>query len=601
MKRLILTAIVLALVAIATRVLLQRDGHTLTASAQASDPPTPLTPAQQLEQAESLIQAHGEAAALEILREVVNRKDEDRVSAAKAQLRIGEVLFLNFRDHKNAQIELRKVLSDFPDQVEWVNCARVRLLNVLVFDKKWDEVPAIASAVVADARAGLAGSKQACWALFYSGLMHQEIGRESSIRELRDQTLSERAAAGTDYMHALAWENNWSTGGIALKHLIELLCDRHRYGDVEREANPPWLSEARATVALALTSPAPADEPPAGTTREESIDRVGSLIRLAHVAEQARDSEEAITWYRLIVTAPTRTPDQEREAAHTVERLLTESGHPQQAEQWLNYLLYPGATDDPTTLLATTRLGITPPGTDVASADVSSRFSALGRLQLRQRRYSEAEAMFTQALRSAQRPRHQGAALTGLAKTYQAMSGTWRQQYRLEEFENAIARARQNAVQARQAWLAAMKERPEDVHYATEQAVKVMRAVGLFPMAIETAEQIIADPAISSSPRDLAFAQYMKVQALGWDHQYDEAIQLARDVDQAMAADPDPIVEVIRVACLIRAAVFAAEAEEARTGLDIVAEVNARFPGRFAHWTNRVEKLCNKRLYEIVR
>lgn len=136
-----------------------------------------------LEQAASLTQEDKWEDALEALERVVQRKEEDRALAARAQLHIGQYR-LHMAIPDVAEEELKKVVAAFPEQVETVNWARLSLVDALNYQGKPGEAAEAAEALLLEPTAA---PKQLAWCRVKLGQLLQRLDRTEEALDILGQ------------------------------------------------------------------------------------------------------------------------------------------------------------------------------------------------------------------------------------------------------------------------------------------------------------------------------------------------------------------------------------------------------------------------------
>lgn len=152
MKRLIVFSATGFLLVVTIALLIR--AHPGASPAQAQDPPPMPTTAAQLAQAAQLKDQKKWEDALTILRQVATRRAEDEAAAAQAQLRLGQYL-LQMALPAQAELELRRVLVDFPNDRDAVDAARLFLSDALAFQGQNDLATQEARSLAEDASAVL--------------------------------------------------------------------------------------------------------------------------------------------------------------------------------------------------------------------------------------------------------------------------------------------------------------------------------------------------------------------------------------------------------------------------------------------------------------
>ncbi|HPU28399.1 MAG TPA: hypothetical protein PK458_19650, partial [Phycisphaerae bacterium] len=113
---------------------------------RAEEQSVPPTLAKLLQQAADLKAQSQWDRALEALAQAVTRAEEDRPSAALAQVRLGQYR-LEMALLPQAEEELLKVAQQFPDQSEAINWARLFLIDTYRFQARPDQAEAAGQAL----------------------------------------------------------------------------------------------------------------------------------------------------------------------------------------------------------------------------------------------------------------------------------------------------------------------------------------------------------------------------------------------------------------------------------------------------------------------
>ncbi len=480
-------------------------------------PEAPLAPAEMIDKAEGLIAARAEDNAIALLRQVVERKSEDPVAAAKAQLRIAECLLSNYQRPNEAETEFRAALTEFADQPETVNWARVGLTRIQVSRKKWDEVPGLLEAVFRDGQSGRATPEQMSWVLLFGALMHERIAQDASLGERKDRALAERAAAAEFHMRAVDWAPASASSREAVRHLVDLLVLGDRYSEAERAASPGWLPQAKRYVAVTLTNPAQQAEPEPGNS-PSGPQRANGLLRLGREAERVGQVEEALAWFRLAVLVPGRSAEQERDGSANVARLLAQKGDSGEVEAWWRHVASPQKVADPTVRFTEGALGLS---VDAFVADDPVTFSirqvSLGRLYCEQARYPEARTAFMAARASASTARDRAEAAAGLANCYFGLG------YKEQSLDFA-------AETARSCFEIVMGNDDGEAHYAIFLTASVYSENTFDKETLEVLEQLEEMLPVEWNPSRAAVAKYrllMQCVSMGLN---DKAARLGEEI-----------------------------------------------------------------------
>lgn len=150
-----------------------------SATAQGADPAS-ASVSEQLAQAEAYRAEAKWGDALAVLRQAAARRAEDPASAALAQLRLG--MYLNeMAKPTEAEVELRKVQADFPQQTGAVGASKVHLIDALALQDRTRE--ALAAAKTLTSEAGALPEHQA-WGRVK---LAQLLRKEDRIREILEQ------------------------------------------------------------------------------------------------------------------------------------------------------------------------------------------------------------------------------------------------------------------------------------------------------------------------------------------------------------------------------------------------------------------------------
>lgn len=442
------------------------------------------------------------------------------------------------------------------------NWARVRMMQALVNDWSLTRATELAGTVLADHAAGKATDEQAAWALIWKG---------RALQSRRSYTL---AAESLQMAAAVAEPNH---PGVVFEGQFALGECYRLHGDHDQA-----LAHYETALNLAMAAGLGEDK------QDMARLQAGSEIR--HVGER----EKGIACLRRGIADPANLSPTDQLLVDRMRSFM----RPEEAEAWQDYLRDPHAMTDPTDGMVRAEFG--QEASLPASPIVQQPFTRtywLGQLYHQQGRYGEAISLYTQAETVAQAPDQRAEALKGLALAHQKSAKVYRQANQEAEARSAVAYARQMAEQAAQAWLqAAQAAEGGKAHYAIEQAPLIFRELRLPAEALTAAETVLAQISPQGSPSKTAFAEYMRMRALAWNDRWDEAAQVALQLDRDYGAYGDADLQEIRVAALVRASSYFTWAGDPATGLTLLDDVVARYPGRYTKWIGPYRRLCTQSL-----
>ncbi len=560
--------------------------------------------AELLARADGMVAAGDVAGALPLFREVVAARDVDVAAAARAQVRVGELLLE--QSDPAAEAELQRVLEDFPDQYAQVNAARVSLAAFYVDASRGAEALPLVEAVISDGAAGKAGGDLVAGAYLHAGRLYEASALTAEAASDRDACLDNRRLAGESYRLASQAGGLTPAGLSATDRLVDLLTHRHKLLSRERNKVPAWIVEARRHLAFALAGQNVLNGEPAYCSPGDAH-CVDLLNRLGQEAELYHRDVEALAWHRLALGVSVRTPVDEEQASQAVARILDRAGRGAEVVQWWHFLSDPAVGYDPTSGTIADAFGV-----DLERAyaplevNRSSMYSKLGEAFVKAGQFDYAFATHEQALLVAATPLERGAAYTGLTGTLMARSDAARKagdrpaSFELRRLAGPYARL------AAAEWRNVAAVQGEHRHHGISMASETLRVAGLKEESLATATEI-RDAMIASGapPRDVAYADLYRVRAFAADQRYSEAAREAETVCAALRADPDPIVHEVRAHLLFRAIGYHMSAKEwdAAKGAYLLAkgEFGGRRAGRADYdvWLGRFREGLKLRGVEI--
>jgi tetratricopeptide (TPR) repeat protein len=450
------------------------------------------------------------------------------------------------------------------------NWARVFLAQVSLNLSAHSRVQQVTDDIIADHAAGKANDEQVAWGLIWKARSHKQLHQYARGLDALQM------AVAVAYVNCppVAFEAQFELGDVCAADGNDVQAAGGDWGPLHEQA----LAYYMAAFDMAKTK----------QLGEDRLDRarlqIGSEMR--HMGMR----ERGIAWLRMGIEDPARITGSDELLAQRMVSFMS----PLEAEAWHHYMLAPTENADPTQAMVQKEFEKTVPAPSSAVANQPFlRLHWLGRLYEKQRRFQEAMTVHQQSQAQADTPDRQAEALAGQARAARGLAQQARGSHSLAEYESAKALMIQTAEAASAAWAqVAVTAKPADSHYAIEQAVMVLREARQNVRALEVAEALARGFGPEEHPSKQAFARYMRIQALAWNHQYDQAVTEARGIDQEYAQYPDANLQEVRVAALIRSSAYSAQSGAPEAGLAILAEVEARYPQRYQEWISTYRKLC---------
>ena len=435
------------------------------------------------------------------------------------------------------------------------NWARVRLLESLTHSWSLDHAYEVAQQVVSDHASGQASDQQVAWAFIWQARGLSKAGQfEQAVAPLQ------MAAAVAEANHPdLVYEAEFALGEVY----------RQQGDSVVHEDMGPLHEQALAHYQAALVE---AQQAGLGEDKQDLARlQVGSEMRHLGMREQG------MAWLRMGIADPANlTAGDELLAQRLASFMLSD-----EQEEWHAYLEDPAGHGDPTAPFVEQEFGTTasPPSTPFVSKQ-SIRHCWRGKLYLQQERYAEALAKFQEAEAAAATAGQRAEAKVGQVRAYRSQAHALRLNGNRDQARLAMMDGYQVAGSAVPDWLeVALTGGEGDAHYATEKAVFGYGILQRREEALQTAEEFLTQLILAQAESSkVAFAQYMKMQALAWNKRFEEAIDLAFQIDSEHADSPRAVVERIRVAALLRASGYYARIGQAEAGHNLLDTIQARHP-----------------------
>lgn len=435
------------------------------------------------------------------------------------------------------------------------NWARVRLLESLTHSWSLDHAYEVAQQVVSDHASGQASDQQVAWAFIWQARGLSKAGQfEQAVAPLQ------MAAAVAEANHPdLVYEAEFALGEVY----------RQQGDSVVHEDMGPLHEQALAHYQAALVE---AQQAGLGEDKQDLARlQVGSEMR--HLGMR----ERGMAWLRMGIADPANlTAGDELLAQRLASFMLSD-----EQEEWHAYLEDPAGHGDPTAPFVEQEFGTTasPPSTPFVSKQ-SIRHCWRGKLYLQQERYAEALAKFQEAEAAAATAGQRAEARLGQVRAYRSQAHALRQSGNRDQARLAMMYGYQVAGSAVADWLeVALTGSEGDAHYATEKAVFGYGILQRREEALQTAEEFLTQLTLAQAePSKVAFAHYMKMQALAWNNRFEEAIDLALQIDSEYAGSARAVVDRIRVAALLRAAGYYARIGQADAGHALLDTIQARHP-----------------------
>ncbi len=469
------------------------------------------------------------------------------------------------------------------------NWARVRLAEVLTHQSRFDEAIQACDAVLTDHAAGRADDRQAIWALVWKSRSQMLSNQVASMAE---------APAAARMAVALAVESSHPDLGYESHCLLGEVYSRLS-SEADRLVKAGGSAYVSSPVAQLVEEARRAQnyvhEGEWGPLLVEAMDHYGTAMTLARDSRLGQDREaaarlqyatrmrhlgmgsKAIATLRIGIADPARLTNAEGPLAQAIGSLMDR----EQAEAWHVYLIDPQRHADPTASIVAAEFGTpAPAASGQPTTDQFGRFYWLGRLYLEQSRFAGAIEKFQMAEGAATTAGQRAEAKLGQARAYRGQAHALRLNGNRDHARLSMMHGYQVAGSAVPDWLeVAMTGSEGDAHYATEKAVF---GYGIFQRreeALQTAEEFLTRLILAQAePSKVAFAQYMKLQALAWNSRFEEAIDLAFQIDSEHADSPRAVVERIRVAALLRASGYYARIGQAEAGHNLLDTIQARHP-----------------------
>lgn len=567
---------------------------------QAEEPTEPIQSLPELlEEAGTWMGQNNGPGALGTLDKILARRDEDPAIAAKAQYLRGECLLWTYSRPNEAVTEYEKVMSEHGADAERVNSARVRLLHIYVFAKNWAPVDPLVAEVLADGNSGLARGELVGRALSFKALMHDVLSKEAELAEQPSAVLAHRAAAMENCLQGLDWvETNGCTADL-VKHLVHMLCHRHRYFGEEIAADSDQLRQAKTYLALALTSWG-------GTAVEPKVEGkplaewcVLQLQRLGQVAEDSGLLTEALAWNRLAMGHASRGTEDETKAGEAILRLFSKRDEPVQAEQWLRYLNDPVNEPDPLQEAVVTNLGIATATDSAAMVDMSSKHAYwLGRFYQRENLLDDALTLYDQALATAVTPTQRAEALTGLLRTHVRRADQLRALELHSQADEEMSLAEAQVGPAEQAWLQVTREsEPGHAHYAIENILVTHELVDDSTGGRQALLHVLALMDPETAPSKHAFALYKLMEAYAHERRFEQAGDVGADLFQRFAHLDQPDIQELVIPGAVYAVYYYILGRANTKALELINLIEPACSERFGDKLQHYRTVLNSRGY----
>lgn len=469
------------------------------------------------------------------------------------------------------------------------NWARVRLAEALVHQSRFDEAVAVCDAVLTDHAAARADDRQTIWALVWKSRSQMLSNRVASLAE---------APTAARMAVALAAESNHPDLGYESHCLLGEIYSRLS-SEADRLVKAGGSAYVSSPIAQLVEETRRAQnyvhEGEWGPLLVEAMDHYGAAMNLARQFQLGQDRQaaarlqyatrmrhlgmgsKAIATLRIGIADAARLTDAEGPLAQAIGSLLDR----EQAEAWHVYLIDPQGHADPTAPMVAAEFGAPAPAASGApTTDQFDRFYWLGRLYLDQSRFAGAIEKFQMAEEVAATARQRAEAKVGQVRAYRSQAHALRLNGNRDQARLAMMDGYQVAGSAVPDWLeVALTGGEGDTHYATEKAVFGYGILQRREEALQTAEEFLTQLILAQAESSkVAFAQYMKMQALAWNKRFEEAIDLAFQIDSEHADSPRAVVERIRVAALLRASGYYARIGQAEAGHNLLDTIQARHP-----------------------
>jgi len=454
------------------------------------------------------------------------------------------------------------------------NWARVFLAEVLLNLSAHSRVRQVTDDIIADHAAGKANDEQVAWGLIWKARSHKQLQEYEQALEALQMAVAVSHASRPP----LAAEAEFEAGEVCRQH-----------GDAVQAAGGDWgpLHEQALAHYLAAFDIAKTKQ-----LDEGIIDR--ARLQAASEMRHLGMRERAIAWLRMGIEDPAQITGSDELLAQRMVSFMS----PAEAEAWQHYLLAPTENADPTQAMVQKEFEkLAPAPSSTVTNQPFLRLHWLGRLYEKQRRFQEAMTVHQQSQAQADTPDRQAEGLLGQARAARLLAREHRLRGRWVEYQSAKPVMSQTAEAASAAWAqVAATAKPAGSHYAIEQAVKVLHDAELDSRSLEVAQSLVSRFGPEEHPSKQAFARYMWIQALAWNHQYDQAATEARAIDQDYAQYPDANLQEIRVGSLVRSSLYKAQGGDPEGGLAILDEIEARYPQQYQEWVSRFRKLCQNKL-----
>lgn len=538
MKRLIILSASVLLIAVLS-VLVMRGGPGAV-PAQAQDPPSMPTPAEQLVQAEQLRFQLKWDEAIGLLGQVVGRQAEDRASAAMAQVRIGKYL-LDQGKVDEARPEVDQVLGVFGDVRDAAFWARVYQVDVRLAKNELDEAAVLAAQIADDASLS---PQQRTW----GQVKRAEVDLAQGFQDIAARKLSDLVrAAGNQTSEPHNWARvrlaqiaaqNWTpaqaiqtANAVVNDHGAGKATDQQviwalywrakalmrtsayveaaealrmaqsvaagRYPDLEfrvgMELGETCRLNGKHSDALSHYQSAHSQATAAGLGEQDTdwaILQIGSELR--HLGMRDR----GIAWLRTAIRDPSALEGMDQTVSDRMVSFMSAA----EARAWHDYLLDPAAKTDPTAVFVQTEFRTSPPQPSLVVPDKPyERRYWLGRLLEEQRRWQEATESLQAALSVASTSYQRGEALSHLAFCHAETTGR--------------GAALSAALQAKEQWLADINNAgPDgDAHYALHMVGFTFEANGFTAQMFKALEAAKATIDADTFPSRAMYVRYCLV------------------------------------------------------------------------------------------
>jgi len=505
--------------------------------------------------------------AIQALSTVIARGQADPAGAALALCRLGEC-YVAMNMPEKARVELEKVAATYPQETVYVNWARIVTMNALVNGWRLNDAIALCQPVLTDHAAGKATDKQAAWALIWKG---RALMAQKRFAEARDPLHMAASWAESKDLPELGYEASFALGE-ACRKAGDATKDRDESGRLHMQALEAYRDAF--------------DFAEAGKLGGDKLDY--ARLQLASEMRHLGMRDKAVAWLRMGIEDPAKLSETDKLLVERLASFLEPAG----AEAWYQYLVDPATRPDPTQAAVQAELKTTPSKPSVpAPENTFQRLYWLARLYETQERLQLAAETYSAACGSTESSAARVGALSRMARCYWLLSVcgagdcvTW------------SARAVQAASDILPHALAVVRnDAASEAHGAIEATVTTSIRVMRCADALTSAEACLDEAEHTGDASKIAFATYMRVQALAANGRYAAAALATEALYARFGTSQQSDVQEICAFALTQGIECYRRAGDSTAAWRLLGELEVRWSGRFSPEIGECKRRLGKR------